>query len=400
MDISREISSRKVISVETVLLYCIQIATILAAILGILYLQVGFSGIAGTLINYSRLLICLMDIFFLLIHYFRRGAMPLATIKVFLILLYVLSVAFFIYRPGTILVISNMFPWPLTYLVFFAYTKDKELPKSFRYTVAAGVLICGVLFIRTLLTRYSKESNIGSVYQVVVYLPLILLLFGKNGKLVFSVFTTLLLIASTKRAGLLAIAAGFCGYFVLTAAQQGTLKKRLKSIIGITVGGVVCLAAVLYYIEATNSKILDRLANISEDGGSGRTEMWMQILSSFHASSMTQKLFGHGFHAVPYLIKPFGQNVYAHNSYIEFLYDLGIVGLAFLICIVVDMVRFLLRLIKEKNPLAPSAFFAMCIVLMFSMVSYWFEESGTIMMVAIYWGIARGSYARILSSGG
>ena len=157
--------------------------------------------------------------------------------------------------------------------------------------------------------------------------------------------------------------------------------------------GVMLLFVASYYSDITD-KILLRFENISTDQGSGRLRIWQMILSSYASSTPLHKVFGHGIHAVPNFIHPANKYIFAHNSYIEYLFDLGIVGVVLLSLIVLSMIVFLIRLIVEKNKFAPTAAFAVCIIVVFSATSYCFEESNYIMMIAVYWGFIRGSCYR------
>lgn len=54
-------------------------------------------------------------------------------------------------------------------------------------------------------------------------------------------------------------------------------------------------------------------------------------LQAFNVSNLREKIWGHGFQSVYYRLRPGGFSRFSHNSYIEYLYDYGIIGLSLLV---------------------------------------------------------------------
>ena len=60
-------------------------------------------------------------------------------------------------------------------------------------------------------------------------------------------------------------------------------------------------------LESTGRiQILDRFARLGDDGGSGRDVIWLIVLNAYHSSGLVQRLFGHGFQSVYYILRPGG----------------------------------------------------------------------------------------------
>jgi O-antigen ligase len=211
---------------------------------------------------------------------------------------------------------------------------------------------------------------------------------------VLSSFATILVVLSAKRTGLLALVSGFCIYLILMINQGHSSKDKFRSILKIALVGCLIYFIAGHFMDSYLANVLNRFRAISEDKGSGRLIIWYLIISQFKQAPIGAKIFGHGFHAVPNFIRPFGKYIFAHNSYIEFLYDLGIVGAIILLSVVINMGVFLLRLIRDKYEIALPAAFAFCVILAFSFASYCFEESNYIMPIAMFWGIIRGYYMK------
>ncbi len=381
------------IDLDAVLLYAVQFSTFLIAVTNILSLQNGFGGIWRSFAFYARFFACCVNAVVLLLDFMRRGTVNLVSAKIAIILLYVCGVAFLVYRLSFLRFVGDAMTWPLTYLVFYQYFSRKDFPAGYRRILILLHLLCCLLLVGTVTTLGEEETNPGPVYHAIVYLPMILLLCGKKTKIVLSLFTTILVVVTAKRAGLLALGFGFCGYFVIKTLQSDSAKKKARNIAGIIFLSVA-LVVVASFFSDISGKIMQRFSSISEDKGSGRLRIWTQILTEYKESTVFEQLFGHGVHSVPGLVRPSGKGIFAHNSYVEFLFDFGVVGVLFLLCLVVNMTWFVWRLFREKKPYAAPAFFALSIIVVFSLTSYCFEESNYIVMIASFWGAARGMRRR------
>ena len=118
--------------------------------------------------------------------------------------------------------------------------------------------------------------------------------------------------------------------------------------------------------------------------------MWSIVLNAYHSSDLVQRLFGHGFQSVYYILRPGGFYRFAHNSYIEYLYDYGTVGLILLLVFIIALIVSTIDMVRRKARFAP----VMCLLLVISvflgMFSYFFEESNIIMPVAVAYGVILG----------
>jgi O-antigen ligase len=131
-----------------------------------------------------------------------------------------------------------------------------------------------------------------------------------------------------------------------------------------------------------------------EDGGSGRTEIWQTVWRKFASSPFSEKLFGHGFHAVAYKVMPLGYSRFAHNSWLEILYDYGMVGLGLIVILVLYFIVKTVKMIREKSAMSPVMGYTIVGMLVMATVSYFFEQSVIILPFCMVWGICVGSHYR------
>lgn len=338
-----------------------------------------------------RLLLPFVDLLYiswkLLIE--KKRYVPFFFITIFCYLGYICIPSMLFYFAGYKELISNAFSWPLTFVAYYLYIRDNFFTPLFRTVFVLGCLACALAMIIALRTKGMTNSYAGSVYQLISFIPMCLFLLKGRSRWIIFCIIALLTLFSLKRAGTITIALGFIAYYLCTFRNNnkktgGILKGALVAILFFLIGG-----AVLPNLEV-GQNILRRFDSLSEDGGSGRSDIWENVLRAFKQSPYINKIVGHGYHALPIEVRPDGNVMYAHNSYLETLYDLGLIGFVWLIMIVLVLLLFLIKMIFLKNGLAPIGAFAMCIIIMFSMFSYFFDECGTILMIASFWGIFMG----------
>lgn len=293
------------------------------------------------------------------------------------------------YAPVDILI------WPISVIVYYNYSYYYDITKIAQNKAIWFFFAMCAIAVPLIKIHLSAAGNIGQVifltYFCITTLPLVLILTNNRSYRNLSmVLAVLISTASTKRAGTLALILGLFIMLVVEAHIQGTLnqrwKKYLKIMLLILIGTIM-----VFYLESTGRiQILDRFARLGDDGGSGRDVIWLIVLNAYHSSGLVQRLFGHGFQSVYYILRPGGFYRFAHNSYIEYLYDYGTVGLILLLVFIIALIVSTIDMVRRKARFAP----VMCLLLVISvflgMFSYFFEESNIIMPVAVAYGVILG----------
>lgn len=297
-----------------------------------------------------------------------------------------------IYLPYTFI---DIILWPLSIITYSEYVcrtniETEKQNKSLIYYC----LMCAVS-IPLIMIHLTGNGNIGQVvfltYFCLTALPLVLLLVEKEKyRNLCIVFCVAILVASTKRTGTMALLFGLLVMAVLNAHIQGSLRKKWKQYFSIFL--VICIGSiVLLYLDKNSSlQIFERFSRLSTDGGSGRDVIWNIVLQAYKESNFMERLFGHGFQSVYYSLRPGGFSRFAHNSYIEYLYDYGIIGLAILLVFVMSMIVFTVKLMNRKSKYTPVMGLLLVITIFLGMFSYFFEESNIIQPIAVSYGIILG----------
>ena len=288
-------------------------------------------------------------------------------------------------------VLRDLATWPLLSVVFCEYSKNEGGTKYFDVITAVGVMSIFLLSIPNIVEHLATYGRHGAVIAPVYFtftcLPLVYLYCNKKIAVILSIIATLLIVLSTKRAGFLIVVSGIICSYLSSAYLQDKLKENItktgKRLLIVLAGGLVGY----FVLRFTNASVLDRLSTLSSDGGHGRIEIWNAVYSDYQGLSFFKRLFGSGCHAVAYIVNIEGLHLYAHNSFLETLYDYGFVGFCLIIYLCVLLQKRFFDLHKNKSTLAPSFSFTIPCVIGLGMFSYFFEQTNLIMPVCIAWGV-------------
>jgi len=293
--------------------------------------------------------------------------------------------------------VMDLLAWPLVLIVFYEYSRKNGIDENFKTISIIGmitIMIFSVPNIRATISGLTRKGGtIFPVYYCITLFPMILLFCSNKVKYSFMVIILIILVASNKRAGTLAMITGIFVYFLINSVISGTYEEKNKrkfQFIGVTILGLIAF----YFInENFDLAIIQKFEKLREDAGSNRIYIWQDVLKHFSQSNLFYKMLGHGFHSVYYQVKPLGMARLAHNSYLETLYDYGVIGTTILIIIISYTVSILKRMITEKNQFAPILAYMLVQLAYLSLFSYFFDEANIIMPFAISWGIILGSYS-------
>lgn len=236
--------------------------------------------------------------------------------------------------------IRSLLWWPSVYFVFFYLAandySEKKINSFIKFFVPILFIITIVLFVN--LRQHSLYSTNGafeadnSVFFILTLLPLIFLLPLKI-KYIFLFFAICAAFYSFKRSAtlytalIILVSIYFDFYYHKNASFLKTIVLPCILMIGLYVG-------IEYLNNATEGFLFDRFQNISEDKGSGRLDIWDNVIDRFSYNSIEYKIIGSGFNAVNKIFP-----LSAHNDFLEMLYDYGIIGLVIYLSFVLLMIK-------------------------------------------------------------
>lgn len=235
----------------------------------------------------------------------------------------------------------------------------------------SGVIFLFSAFVIVYISGY-KEQIINQLigasnasYTILYVLPLLLCIKNKTINIISLLLTLLVVLTSLKRGGVVAYIVGILLYFYTSQVVLSRRKMKLISVIGF----VFVLVGTFYIMSYVNTSIggvlAERFSSISDDGGSGRLEIWGSVINLITHSSLFGLLFGHGWDAV---YREIGTS--AHNDFLEVFYDFGILGLIIFISLLYRLLGFTKSLLKRRSVYAPVMTLSLAIFFINSMVSH------------------------------
>ncbi len=279
--------------------------------------------------------------------------------------------------------------WPLVYLFF--YTHAKRDAKSFqllqRYFLVLSIS-CGALFFQVFQVVNAGRTT-GLLQLNAVYYPLLTIQWAAVArKLSWRIGAVagiaLAVFFSLKRGAILALALGGAGY-VLVGAILSTGAHRLRWILSLSAVAVIFLAAYSRVDESLGGACAERLIGMRDDGGSGRSTIYMSVLDALSDADPENLLLGHGHDST---LERFG--ITAHNDFLEVTFDYGIIGLVLYVWLHFCLLRKTYALIRARSPHAPAFGAAYAVFLVMSMTSHLIIYPTYFAYMAAFWGTIEG----------
>ena len=183
-----------------------------------------------------------------------------------------------------------------------------------------------------------------SLFFVILLFPLVFCFNKDTYRIITFILVGLICAFSAKRSILIAYSMSVV-LFILQYSFFNRNKKVSIKRVGILIG----LLVALYWFVTNNSevinKILFRFQGIKDDSGSGRTDLYDILLTSFKNSSLYNQMFGHGYRSAISVLN----GVPAHNDFLEILYDFGVIPLFIYVIILLKFVYFCFCSFKQQS---------------------------------------------------
>lgn len=252
---------------------------------------------------------------------------------------------------GLTIVSMTILVFPIVLSCSYYRARYSELDKWF-YLATIFLFICITLQYKNLYSIANfigdESSHIAVAYFPLFILPIILLSSSRIIKYMAVIITSIIILSSIKRAGLLALGASLIMYILVKQIVNG--KSRITIIVTLFIIALAMGGGLYYLSESTDNDIIERFENISDDGGSGRDILWADAYQNIHNRDIGYQLVGNGYRSaqkVSVFLLP------THNDFLEIWYDFGGIGFLLYGVAFISLCFYTLRLIKRKSEYAP-----------------------------------------------
>lgn len=212
--------------------------------------------------------------------------------------------------------------------------------------------------------------------------------------LICIIFLTVVL--SSKRAGFISFIGALVVYTYFTIKNNNKgIESRLKYILVFIIVGIIGFYIFNSYIAKNDIHLLDRLANLQEDGGSGRDDLYAYTWGLLLESDFISLMFGHGFNTV---IQYSFFDLSAHTDFLETPFDYGIIGTIVYIIFYFRLFKYY-KILRWYNPTYAPIFLAtLFITFTLSTFAHLIIYPTHFLFFCMYWGFVMGECDKALNN--
>lgn len=233
-----------------------------------------------------------------------------------------------------------------------------------------GFILCCILFayyiIYTAYNVIGERGHFGTAYYVLYILPIFLTNHKKWVRYLAIITSSIVIISSVKRGGLLALLLGIFVYLVVKRKAETHSNKNLLIILLSFIGIVLLFYLAIFYL---GGDILERFFDSDDDTGSGRTLIWEGIITRLQNQNTINWCIGNGHLATMKGTIGERSGFSAHNDFLEILFDYGLFAIFSYIGFLFSWGRYTFKSIKQHSRYAAPLAMLLTMYVTLSMVS-------------------------------
>ena len=276
--------------------------------------------------------------------------------------------------------------WCWVYLASYTLFASVSIEDNKRDTV---IIMATVLFaISFNYTHISKVFDFDLVGDNAVFYPLLMMpwiasISNSTKRWIMVAIVALCAITALKRSGIIIITVTTILLYYGDFIHRKRLQPKTILIALLVIAGVF---AVFYFKADSINNVSQRFYLLEDDGGNGRDKIYEDVINRYQNLDFTQQVFGMGFDTVKG--KDITMALSAHNDFLEVLYDFGAIGFIFYVLIHLSLIKWTLRLFRDRSELAfPVLISYVCFIVM-SMVSHLILYPTYFGLLTAFWAYA------------
>lgn len=283
--------------------------------------------------------------------------------------------------------------WCVYFLVAFIYTNGEgdEMTLKISSTVVCVItLITGYLSMNVA-AIFNQSIGAGKEYELflniigftVTTLPAVMMLKTPPLKWLIYFVTAIVAIVTERRMALIIVGV----IAVLSLFETRGIKRKGSRWIRIVSVIVILFFAYGFITSYLSDSLEESFLRISFDdimstGGSGRVDIWNDVIISLSNSNMIELLIGHG----TFGVKAVTNHTAAHNEMLEYLFDYGVVGLILFLAVHVTLIKRTVKLYKIKSESRYSYFMSYFVFLIYGTFGNVLLYPEFCLPLVTYWG--------------
>lgn len=256
-----------------------------------------------------------------------------------------------------------------------------------RFSFDHGLLIVFLLLVvfyfynyqNNLLINVDNQNN--AAYTLLFFSPVLICSKYKYIRYIVLISTGLALMYSLKRSGIAAFVLAFVAYLLVTFFIVKGFKSKMLFMLIISIGLYACFDFFQANWGDRDYLLIERFTQL-DDGGSGRDDIYKTTYSMITNSDIDDLLLGHGYDSVS-RYSPLKCS--AHNDYLEYIYDYGVIGFLLLLSFIISFYKYVVSLIKDRSQYSPPAIYTLVLVFINSFFSHVFFYEWYFLLIALFW---------------
>lgn len=222
---------------------------------------------------------------------------------------------------------------------------------------------------------------INSIYYPICLLPFAIL--NKKYCYISILFVLICTLLSAKQGAFIIITISSILYYILNQRLEGK-KLGLSFFIIVCVSISVGIYLYEYVVNTYDTDIIEGFSTLSEDGGSGRSDIYMVVISLLYSADCFQLLLGHG--GLNSVANDIG--ISAHNDFLEVLYDFGIIGFSIYLLFIRLIIGKTIDAYRIRSGLTIGLFISVAAFIVLSLVSHIMFILKYGLLILSFWGMS------------
>lgn len=232
----------------------------------------------------------------------------------------------------------------------------------------------------------NTRASLNIAYIPFLFLPSVLLFKKKVLKITFIVVISIIMISSMKRAGLLALITSLGVYYIAEYLKNSQKQNKVFGVIIIASLIGVIVFGIFTYNKKTDNFLITRIEQINEDEGSGRKDVYQEVVELITHSNGFNLIFGHGENAVMRTTK---DKLSSHSDFLEIIYNYGVIIFLVYLMIHYQLIAYIRKLFRERSEYATAFLVSYIQFLILSTISHIIVYPYFIILT-FFWGMILG----------
>lgn len=261
--------------------------------------------------------------------------------------------------------------------------------------VKFSYIIIAIVYALAIITGKKIEGNV--VYYLLMFLPLTSMIQSNLLRRILYLLQGFVVLVSNKRTALIAFV---CYCLCSEWMNNKNITGRKKAYKGMAYILIVIILYIAFPVicQKLNITVFNELeaSHIAEDGGSNRLFIYGQLWLAQKSSDLLHWIIGSGYNSV--LLSKIctdgvlGENVSAHNDFLEVLYDYGIVGLLGYVSFFVCIIGKAIKMVKDQYEYMVPFMASILMVLTISLTSHLVIYLNYYAVIFVFWALCLADY--------